>query len=260
VTSLRKKYRVESDREAPPVSTPPSGHGPYATQVDTAPASSDTPANEAAPKFEEADAPKPSDPGTSPAEKAAQSAIKERLADTQRAHEIERESINQRPQYAEAGPNEPPTAEQIIANSGLPERAKTWLRQHPEHISDLSKNNTLIALHDVAKRQAGSEFSDMYFERMDDLLGLKPATQYQTRAAPAPRNPAPVRQQYTGGPVSAPPSREVPSYSTGRPSEPMRLTAAERADARTFGISDEAYLKGKQRLAREKAAGMHGNG
>jgi hypothetical protein len=93
-----------------------------------------------------------------------------------------------------------------------------------------------------------------FLPTLERHLGLRQQPQPQAKPAAT----TPVRHQYTGGPVSAPPSREVPSYSTGRPSEPMRLTAAERADARTFGISDEAYLKGKQRLAREKAAGMHG--
>jgi hypothetical protein len=167
MSSLRKKYPVEN-RDTPPVSTAPVSLG--GTVTDTAPASQDAPANEAAPKLEESTAPPPSGTEVSPAEEAAQNAIKQRLEETQRAAAMEREAINQRPQYAESGPNEPLTTEQIIANSGLPDRAKRWLREHPDYISDLNKNNTLIALHDVAKRQAGSEWTDMYFERMDDCL------------------------------------------------------------------------------------------
>jgi hypothetical protein len=138
------------------------------------------------------------------------------------------------------------------------------LREHPDFITDLSKNNTLIALHDVAKRQAGSEFSDMYFERMEDLLGLKPAPQQSNRGNGAQHQTstrsAPVRQQYSGPAVSAPPHRDVPSMGTGRPqSFRAPLTQAEKEIARVSG-GEEEYQRNKERLAREKAAGLHGNG
>jgi hypothetical protein len=257
MSSLRKKYRIESpDRDSPPVTTAPSGHGtePYPTQVDTTPAPQDTPPQEAAPKPAESVEPGPSN-AESPAEKAAKNALKARLAETQRAAEMEREAIAQQPRFAESQPHEPPTTEQIIEATQLPEKAKRWLREHPEYISDINKNQTIIALHDTAKRQAGSEWTDSYFERMEDLLGIKPAP-------PAPRNSEPVRrQQYSGPPVSAPISRDSPSLTTGRPTnEPTKLTGEEIALARSMGISPQEYAEGKKRMHREKAAGLHQNG
>src|SRR5262245_17632975 len=67
------------------------------------------------------------------------------------------------------------TIEEIITNSALPDRGKSWLRQHPEYITDQAKGAEINSLHRVAVRQAGSEWTDAYFERMEDLLGLKPA-------------------------------------------------------------------------------------
>jgi putative ABC transport system substrate-binding protein len=78
--------------------------------------------------------------------------MRARLAETERAAEMQREG-HQAPQYVHE-PQQPqqPSPEQIIANSGLPERAKTWLRQHSDFITDPSKNATLIALHGAGKR------------------------------------------------------------------------------------------------------------
>jgi hypothetical protein len=175
---------------------------------------------------------------------------------------MEREAINQQPRYAESQPHEPPTTEQIIASTQLPERAKRWLREHSDFISDPSKNATIIALHDVAKRQAGSEWTDMYFEKMEDLLDIRPATQSRGgNGTQQSRNSAPVRQQYNGPPISAPPHRDVPSMMSGRPTnEPTRLTGEEIQLAKTLGISPQQYAEGKKRMVREKAAGLHQNG
>jgi hypothetical protein len=265
LVSLRKRYRPESpDREAPPVSTPPSGHGtePYPTQAsaDTTPTSQDAPAQEAAPKLEEGDAPQPSESGTGPAQEAAQSAIKQRLAETERAASMQREAIQQAPQYAESQSHEPPTVEQIIEATQLPDKAKRWLRAHPEYLTDIAKNNEIIALHNIARRQAGSEWDDRYFEKMEDLLGIRPAPQSDSgngveQPPSAPRNA--IRQQYSGPPLSAPISREVPSFSSGRSqSHRAPLTKAEVEIARASGISDAQYQEGKERVERLKASGV----
>jgi hypothetical protein len=176
----------------------------------------------------------------------------------QRAEGLQREAT---PQYAESQPHEPPTTEEIIANSGLPERAKTWLREHPDYIHDPAKNNTIIALHDTAKRQAGSEFTDAYFEKMEDLLGITPTAPQSNNGARQQPRAAPVRQQYSGPPISAPISRDSPSMSSGRPqNEPTRLTGEELQLARSLGLSPQQYAAGKERMTREKKAGLHGNG
>lgn len=127
------------------------------------------------------EAPKPAEqPETqSPAAAAATSAIQARLAEMQNAERLVREA--QQPHAVEP-PAEPPQidAEELIAAANIPNRAKSWLRQHPEYVTDRVKNGEIMALHNVAVRQAsGEEFTDTYFQKMEDLLGIAPATNGQ---------------------------------------------------------------------------------
>jgi hypothetical protein len=248
VSSLRKKYRVEDKDDLPPVTTPPSGQPRQATEAPT-PEDITKPETEAPQSAEQAEAPKLTE--LSPGQEAGQSAMRSRLAEMERAASMQHEAVSRQPRQ--------PSTEQIIAGSGLPERAKTWLRQHPEYINNMDKNAAIRALHDTATQQAGSEWTDAYFRKMEYLLGISPP-QSNRDNPPTPR-PAPVRQQYAGPPVSAMPSRDIPSMGTGRSQsyrEPM--TAAEREIARSTGISDEQYMKGKERMLRLKAAGVIQNG
>jgi hypothetical protein len=154
-------------------------------------------------------------------------------------------------------PQQPLSAEDAIAESGLPDSAKAWLRQHPEYVSDPLKNQEIGALHRVAVRQAGSEWTNDYFEKMETLLGLRQETNgsgngqhYQSAPAQrqsAPQQRAPVRPQYSGMPPAAPPSRESLSLSTGRKTdEPMRPTAADVEGAQISGVSLEEYMGQKK--------------
>ena len=57
---------------------------------------------------------------------------------------------------------------------------------------------------------------------------------------------------------SAPPSRDVPSASTGRPqSSRIELTPEEREVARLSGIDELTYARNKRELERRKANGMY---
>jgi hypothetical protein len=198
---------------------------------------------------------------------AESSALKARLAEMDRAEELVREALQQQPRLATEPPaiepeepqEQPLTVEQIVASSGLPKRAQDWLLQHPEYVTDLAKNEQLQKLHHVAEYQAGDAFSDMYYERLDRLLGLKP----ETNGAAQPvhrqlvRQSAPVRQQ-GAVPVSAPPHRDVPSMSTGRaPTRRAPLTQAQREAARYSGISEQEYAEQLEKYEFQKAQGMH---
>lgn len=157
---------------------------------------------------------------------------------------------------------QPPTVESIIANSGLPDRAKTWLRAHPDYISDPSKNQELQGLHRVAARQAGGEFTDAYFDRMEVLLGFK----QESQSSPAAPQSQPQTQRQSVQ-VSAPPTRETPSMSTGRAPQPTKVTlnAEEREVAATIAASrnisqaeaEREYAKQKLRMMQEKREGRH---
>jgi hypothetical protein len=57
--------------------------------------------------------------------------------------------------------------------------------------------------------------------------------------------------------MSAPPTREAPSMSTGRPvGRRAPLTAEEVEIARASGITPERYAQEKEKMLRMKAAGQ----
>jgi hypothetical protein len=260
-TTLRKRYpavRVERP-DAPPVTT-----APQQNVAQPPPVAADTkPLEDIAPE-------KPS-----PVEQAAATALQQRLREMDQAEARQRDAVQQGEHRLAEPPQPPqkqPTAEEIIANANIPDRAKVWLRQHPEFIIDPARNNTLVALHDVAKRMSGEEFSDRYFQQLDHLLGFgkqeqpKPSNNgHAHRPAPPdnqangmqapPRHSAPPRQQMSV-PVSAAPSREVPSMATGRPTgRRAPLTQAQIEIAQNCGISAEEYQEKLEKMNRLKAQG-----
>ncbi len=147
---------------------------------------------------------------------------------------------------------QPMTAEQIIANSELPSRAKDWLRKHSDYVTDPAKNAKLQKLHNVAEYQSGGEWTDAYFDRMDVLLGFKPE---KTNGAGTQPN---IRQS---APVSAPISREAPSMTTGRAPTPTKVTldrhqrevAAQIAQSRNISQAEAEKEYAKQLIVMRKA-------
>src|SRR5262245_39400845 len=142
----------------------------------------------------------------------------------------------------------------------LPERAKSWYRKDPSWLMDPERAAHINYAHHVAVRETGAEGSDEYFDRMESLLGLgvrNVAPQPDLSQPERPRPSAPARPRYSGAPVSAPPTREAPSLSTGRASnERTPLTREELEIARASRISPEEYQKQKQKMLRLKASGV----
>src|SRR6266516_4195968 len=219
-TSLRKRYptRVESpDRDEPPIASIPA-----AAAESPPPVADKQPAEqpEAQPNLVE-QPPVESDP----VREAEQNAIKARLREMETAEHLQHEAASQRQQRLAAEPPPAPNvehAEGIIAASGFPERAKNWLRQHPDLVTNPVENARLAKLHHVAEYQSGEAFSNAYFNRLDVLFGFKQESRngaQQPSAPPAPRNSAPAQHssppRRMAAPVSAPPTREVPSMTTG---------------------------------------------
>jgi hypothetical protein len=194
---------------------------------------------------------------------AAHNAIKQRLAEQEHAEAIAAQPRPEPPQAGEPPPEiTPQIVEAMISNSGLPERAKSWLRRNPTYVSDPEKARAIQSAHWLARHRAGSEFSDAYFAHIESFLGLRqeetptpqPAPpQYTappqfTPPAPSPRPQAP--------PVSAPISRESLSWSSGRPTNSrMPLTGEEIDIAQTLGLDPQEYARQKEKLQRLKAAG-----
>jgi hypothetical protein len=165
----------------------------------------------------------------------------------------------QRPAPPAAAP--PPDFEQKVASLGVPDNAKSWLRQHPELVNDAAKNEELGAAHlYLTKAKKIEPFTQAYFEALDTEFGFKAAPAVAPQPEPQPQ---PQRRSM---PMTAPVSRDVPTVSGQRQSSSkVTLTAEERQIARTsFTAPDMTneqkellYARNKQRLAQQRANGAY---
>src|SRR5262245_43263350 len=246
MASLRKRYQTHvaspADKDEPPVMTAPTAAAKLPDPV--------------------ADAKPPESIETeSPAEKAAQSALKARLAEMERAEGLQRQQ-QRPPQHVAEPPQAPQEPEDPLAH--LPPRVQRWYREHPELATDPERAAQVQYCHHVARREVGQEFTDPYFDRMEAML-FGPATNGRAESKPTPqaanyapaRNSAPQRQPARMSvAVSAPPSREAPSMTTGRPQGgPVRLTNEQIDAARFSGVSPEEYARQLERMNRMKSRG-----
>src|SRR5262245_42245645 len=200
----------------------------------------------------------------SAADVAAKTALRDRLREMEQAETIVREATTAQQQE----PQQPQqlTLEQQIAH--LPERIQQWCKTDPRLATDPERIAQAQYCHHVARREVGEEFTDNYYDRMEEMLGLReqpkprPSNgQAQHKPieskppAPAPRAAMPARQ-YAGPPVSAPPTRESPSMTTGRPiGHRAPLTRDELEIAASSGQTPEEYAAQKERLRRLKDSG-----
>jgi hypothetical protein len=251
--ALRKRHqgRVES-ADAPVTSTPTAG-------AELPPKAEDKPAEQ--PAVESA------------VERATKHALQQRLQEMERAEGMVREAVQQQPQYAtepiqiEQEPQEQPQDPLEAFLASVPVATASWLRAHPEYMHDAEKNAALQHFHWAAKRETGEEFTPRYIESLERHLGLRQERPNgngarQPTQPTVQRQAAPVRQQqHAGPPVSAPPTRDVPSMLSGRPaSRRAPLTPAQREAARYSGISDQEYAEQLEKYEFQKQQGMHQDG
>src|SRR5262245_40865036 len=248
MASLRKKYRLEESHTDKPVATAPTEEL-------------------AKPPEPVADAPQPAEviaeTESNPVEDAAKSELLKRVREAERAAEFaqQRQAQQQSPQqqFAEPEPETPqmqdPREQFEAAIQQLPPRVQGWYRSHPQLLTDPEQASLIQHVYHRAAREVGEADTDAHHDRMEILLGLRHA-----EPLPEPR-PLPertvARPRYQGAPVSAPPTREAPSLSTGRAAnERTPLTREELEIARASKISPEEYQKQKQKMLRLKAAGV----
>src|SRR5262249_53150099 len=199
--SFRKRHREEPATELRPADVPPVEAAAVSHALARDGAAAETSPSADAARSE-----------VQPAATPAPAALVQRIAEMERAEEAQALLRHQLEQAA-ASQQQPqqPTVEDIIANAPLPERAKSWLREHPDYILDQAKNAKLQELHFVAKYQSGEEFTDAYFDRMEDLLELSPErandedTTTVVNAEPAPMTASPQPQRRIN----------VPQFATG---------------------------------------------
>jgi hypothetical protein len=247
--SLRKRYpAVSAERsEAPVASTPTMAASPPPVAADTKPP-------------EEIAEKKPS-----AVDEAANLAIKTRLAEIERAEALARGSaVHER--SVESRPPEQ-TAQTI------PPHVQEWLNKHPQYLNDALAQAELHVAAMKSTRDGKTWHDPDFIPTVERYLGLQPPPQTKTAptnghvpvsaptashnpapAAPA-RNAAPPRQ-YVGPTLSAPPTRESPSMSTGKPvGRPIPLTADELAVARNSGLTPQQYADQKERMLRLRQQG-----
>jgi hypothetical protein len=236
--ALRNKLYVEEGRNAPPVSVPPT---------------------EAAKLPEPVADSKPPEPmvESSAADEAGKAALKQRLQEMERAEQLTRQAP-QHPQHATEPQQQQPPA--------MPAHVEKWLAEHPCYMDP----NDQVAQAEIytatlkCSRDGKSWDQPDFIPTLERHLGIAPRTNGQTQHRPAPPVSAPsaprsepVRQQQrSAAPVSAPPTRDVPSMSTGRAaSRPTQLTADQLEMARASGITAEEYQRQLEKMNRMKAAG-----
>jgi hypothetical protein len=205
--------------------------------------------------------PEPIEKTESAADAAAKSALRQRLAEMERAEQFTRQSPQQAQQPLA---NEPPQQQP----QSIPPNVQEWVNAHPDYFKDPVKAAELqLAAAKCARAGLNWDHAD-FVPTVERYLGLasagnghaqeRPAEIERPPAAPVQR-PAPVqrRQQYSGPPVSAPPTREAPSMATGRPVSARRpLTPEQREAARFSGVSEQKYQEQLEQMERLKAAGV----
>jgi hypothetical protein len=235
MTSPRKKYQhIESDKDGPPVATAPL---------------------EAAAKPPEPVADADKQPVEMPAtesdavREAEKVALRQRLAEMDRASTIVQHAMTERQHMAtEPQPRQAPE---------VPAQVREWLEANPHYLND-PIHAAELQLATLRSVRDGKSWSDSDFiETIERHLGNGHVHESRQPSA-APRNTVQQRPvvQRQGAPVSAPPTREALSMSTGRPTnEPTRLTVEEVQLARSLGISEDEYKAQKAKMNRLKAAG-----
>jgi hypothetical protein len=241
MASMRKKYIEAGPRQdGPPVTTAPTGAAKLPDPV--------------------VDPKPPEMPETteSPADAAAKSALRERLREMENAETLTRQAQQPPPHAAE------PPQQQQPQPPAMPAHIEKWLAEHPEYMNP----NDHVAQAEIytatlkCNRDGKSWDQPDFIPTLERHLGLR---QQQPRPQPQPQQPQPQpryeapparQQQRSNVPMSAPPTREAPSMSTGRsPSHRVPLTAEQRDAARFSGISEQEYERQLRRMEAMKAAG-----
>ena len=133
---------------------------------------------------------------------------------------------------------------------GLLPSQKTWLKEHPDALTDQRKNTRLAAAHFEAEDQGLQPGTTSYFQFLDERLGYKKAPTMKTDDDEGEDQRSPI--------VSAPVSRETVSATTGRPSNSrITLTPEQREAARMSGIDEITYAQNLVRFNKLKTEGHY---
>jgi hypothetical protein len=176
-----------------------------------------------------------------------------------------------------------------LDNLSVPERAKDYLRKHPEYIYDPDKNAQIQAAHRDLVDEGLEEYSDEYFQEMDIRLGhfgdamIAAARAAAERAKPNVRpaldddeyqfkkgdnssivfRDANYRERYVARfgeeppLVSELPERTIPGSNYSDHPSRIKLTPEMKHAAAISGISEAEYARQLIRLREEKVRGNY---
>lgn len=152
-------------------------------------------------------------------------------------------------------PREIQTEADGLDKTNLPETAKTWLRAHPDYLSNPRKNAKIQSLHWDVVEEGHEAFSKPYFDSLEIKLGMKAAPEIEEDDEDEEVEERPVRK---GPSVSAPVSREAPGNKEPTRASEVRLTAKEVEAAKMAGITDAEYARQKLAMIKAKKEGHYG--
>jgi len=162
---------------------------------------------------------------------------------------------------SEQAQRQPLTVEQTIDRMQLPDPIKTWVKDHPEYVTDARKNALIQKLHwDIVEDEGHAPYSAPYIASMERHLGL-------SGAAPAAKHSLgrPVADDYAdsgrGRIVSAPVSRDPMGAGGGSYNErPGRVTlsAQQIEAAKIAGVDLKTYAEQVLKLRERKQSGDYG--
>src|SRR5262245_658162 len=180
----------------------------------------------------------------------------------ERAEALFRQGAQQPPPQTRAEQPQPPE---------MPVHVREWLSRHPEYLDPrnaIAQGEIHVATLKCL-RDGLTWNDDNFLPTIERHLGLTltPTTNgHENRhvGTPTPTSPAPPRREperlvraMRGVPVSAPPHREIPSMSSGRPVGRLPpLTQAELEIAAACGQTPEQYQQQKARMMQLKQAGV----
>lgn len=119
-------------------------------------------------------------------------------------------------------------------------QSQKYLREHPDYVTDATKNQKLITAHHVAVDSGLAPDSDEYFQFIDQKM---------TGQAPKKREERPEVTERPAKPAALPPSRD--SAPGAAPKQRITLTKREADTAEALGMTPLAYWKPKQTLEKE---------
>ena len=148
---------------------------------------------------------------------------------------------------AKPSPEENKPQPDALANSDLPDTAKTWLRKHSEYLTDRRKNAKIQSLHWDVLDEGHEAFSPEYFDSLEEHLGMKQPPEEKKSS------------DNQGHRYGAPPSRNVPS-GDGKPRNDgkITLTPEQKEAAKLSGITEVEYARQLKKYGEAKEAGHYG--